>query len=332
MPSPSTLTELEHLLTCRPELLSSGRTDQELAQLVRNTDLVRVSLGRYIRASEWARLDERDRHLLRIISAHQAATRPPLFSHVSAAVLLGLPLVHANLDRVHTLAPAGTRPSSRAQLARHHADHEPVDEVTVAGLRCTDAIRTVIDLARSSGFETGLVCSDAVLRELTKQRGESEEAKARMLDRLARLPRGNGCRRAERVLQFASPFAESPLETLTRLQLVRLGFQVREQVAVPGPNGQEFRLDFELEGCDTFLEADGRVKYTDPAMRNGSTADEIVYQEKRREDWVRGTTGRRVIRTDWTDARSPAAMAERLRAFGIAPPAWPPRRHRGELY
>lgn len=145
-------------------------------------------------------------------------------------------------------------------------------------------------------------------------------------------PRGNGSLRARRVLGFASALAESPLESLTRLQLARLGFEVREQVSVPAPGGAEYRIDFELAGHKTFLEADGRIKYTDERMRGDRSLDELLIDEKHREDWVRGTTDYRFIRSGWQDAQSPGAMAQRLIAFGIHPPIRPGPGSRLDLY
>lgn len=328
----TTIDHLRKLLLHRRALLSEGATDAQLQNWIVQSELVRITAGWYVRAAEWQRLGSTEQHLLRILATERSAVRPPLFSHFSAAIVEGLPLLKFDPRRVHTLLPAGSRPSSGRGVVRHHADAAPEERVVIAGLQCTDPIRTAIDLSRSAGFEVGLVCADAAMRLLREQVGGGEAARGLMLRRLESLPHGNGSRRARRVLEFASPLADSPLESLARLQLARLGFEVREQVRVPSPDGREYRVDFELVGYGTFLEVDGRVKYTDERMRGGRELDEILLEEKHREDWVRGTTGNRLIRSGWSDAQTPANMAKKLIAFGIQPPAWPAPRNRIDLY
>ena len=74
-----------------------------------------------------------------------------------------------------------------------------------------------------------------------------------LLKRLDAMPGTRGKARARRVLQFVSASAESPLESLFRLQLARLGFDVQTQVVVEVPQGKNYRMDFELVGYDVFL-------------------------------------------------------------------------------
>lgn len=322
----ATIKRLRRILLHRRQLLAEGATDAQLAVRVRRGDLVRVAIGWYASGEDWHGADATDRHLLRALAVEQNAQRPPVFSHSSAALLQQLPTLRIDPHRVHTLAPAGMRSSSRHHLARHHADFSDDELVTVAGLHCTDPTRTTIDIARLMGLEAGLVCADAV------ESGGVGHARAQMLKRLNRLPNGNGSRRARVTLEFASALAESPLESMSRLQLARLGFEVREQVSVPAHGGGEYRIDFELIGYETFLEVDGRVEYTDEHMRSGRSLDELLIEEKQREDWIRGTTGYRCIRSSWQHSQSPGSMAQRLIAFGIRPPAWPGPASRIDLY
>lgn len=283
----ATIKRLRRILLHRRQLLAEGSTDAQLAVRVRRGDLVRVAVGWYASGEDWHGADASDQHLLRALAVEQNAQRPPVFSHSSAALLQQLPTPRIDPHRVHTLAPAGMRSSSRHHLARHHADFSDDELVTVAGLHCTDPTRTTIDIARLMGFEAGLVCADAVLRARARESGGVGHARAQMLKRLNRLPKGNGSRRARLTLEFASALAESPLESMSRLQLARLGFEVREQVSVPAHGGGEYRIDFELIGYETFLEVDGRVKYTDECMRGGRPLDELLLEEKQREDWIR---------------------------------------------
>lgn len=120
--------------------------------------------------------------------------------------------------------------------------------------------------------------------------------------------------------------SELPLESVTKLQLRRLGFvQPDVQVRVPGPGGSDYWMDIGLREADAFYECDGEAKYTDEALRSGRTVERVLLDEKQREDWVRGTTGKRVVRGGSAHAATPAALAARLTSFGIP---LPPRRAR----
>jgi hypothetical protein len=63
-------------------------------------------------------------------------------------------------------------------------------------------------------------------------------------------------------------------------------------------------------------ESDGRMKYLDPAYRNGRTAEQVVYDEKRREDELRRQC-RAFVRWGWDEARNPAALGAVLRSVGL---------------
>ena len=90
---------------------------------------------------------------------------------------------------------------------------------------------------------------------------------------------------------------------------------------VRAPDRGTCRVDIGIDEVGVLYECDGEVKYTDPALRQGRTAEEVVLDEKRREDWIRGVTNRRVLRGGSADAASPEALARRLRRFGVVLPA-----------
>src|SRR5690606_22191579 len=123
----------------------------------------------------------------------------------------------------------------------------------------------------------------------------------------------------KRLLRLAEPGADSVLESVSRLYFTLLGFDVRTQVAIPGPHGHDYRVDFEIMGCGVFGEVDGRVKYTEATMTRGRSAEEVFFEEKRREDWIRGTTSQRPIRWGAADLRSLEIFAQFLRGVGLHP-------------
>ena len=195
-----------------------------------------------------------------------------------------------------------------------------------SGIRCTTLERTTFDVVRAVGRETAVAFADAALRSVAL-RGEAydiaaaEEWRERMLERLARAAGARGVRRAREVIRFADGRAQLPGESVSRLQLARLGFaRFGLQVPVPGPKGKEYRVDLEIEEIGTFLEFDGKGKYLDEAMRSGRTLEAVLLDEKQREDWIRGATQRRLVRAEDSHITTPEALAARLAGFGIRLP------------
>ncbi|RZI95026.1 MAG: hypothetical protein EOO67_03425 [Microbacterium sp.] len=115
--------------------------------------------------------------------------------------------------------------------------------------------------------------------------------------------------------------AQLPGESISRLYLMQLGFAApRLQVPVVGPAGHHYYVDFGLDDVGVWGEFDGRDKYLDPVMRGGVDLEEVLLQEKAREDWIRGTIGRRVVRWDGRHIASASTLARRLAAFHVEPP------------
>jgi hypothetical protein len=100
-----------------------------------------------------------------------------------------------------------------------------------------------------------------------------------------------------------------------------LGFRHLDlQVKVVGPSGENYWLDFGFPRSQAFGEFDGQGKYVDQSMRGARSVEQVVLDEKRREDAIRGVTGWRVVRWDSSDVISIERFAARLAAFGIRPP------------
>jgi hypothetical protein len=196
--------------------------------------------------------------------------------------------------------------------------------VTVAGLRCTSLVRTVADIARTAPFEKAVTVADAALRSLfvsTDNLYDTDGAHGFRADALAIARRSaHGVSRAERVLQFADGRAQLPGESVSRIRLAELGFRSpRLQVAVRAPRGRQYFVDFLFEDVAAIGEFDGRMKYVDGRLLADRTADEVFEREKQREDWIRGVTGRAVVRWGWPHIADATSLGERLAAFGVRP-------------
>jgi len=234
---------------------------------------------------------------------------PGAVSHVSAAVLHGLPVHRIPLERLHVVRRPPAAGSGSARVHVHVARLPPEEVVELDGLAVTSVTRAVVDVARSAGFESAVVTADAAL-------ARRHTTEADLLDCLARMGPVPGSRRAARVLAFADGLSESVGESRSRVVLHRLALPAPAlQVPVWRPDGRLIgRCDFGWEEVRTVGEFDGQVKYG-RLLRRGQSAGEAVYEEKLREDELRDA-GREVVRWTWADVSTPAVIAQRLlRAF-----------------
>lgn len=298
-------------------------TDRECR--LSRSDAVQVGKGYWLPNGEWGRMHVEDRQLARVVAAHQTAAIAPVFSHASAAVLLGLPLTHLREHRVNvTTYHGGTNRSSRWVL-RHQGSFKEGDLVDLEGFRRTSDDRTLLDLARYAAPETALACADAYLRDAFRVErmvdgGRSVAWQAEMQNRLAEVPGERGVKRARQLLALADPRIDSPLESVSHLYLRQLGFEVALQVPLRSRKGGQYLIDFELLGLDVFGECDGKAKYLDESVRDDESAGQAFYREKRRQEWIEATTRKRVIRWGWPEVRSLSAFIAMLTAFGIPIP------------
>lgn len=319
------LSQTSALLRSRQRLRASGLGDRALSAALERGELRRLRPGWFVEETVWRSLYPERRHLLKVLATAAVSSRAPVFSHYSAAVLHGLPLYRFENGKVHTTVSAPFDGHSSRRVTRHTF---PVDESALVGLgelRFTGLQRTVLDIARIGSRELALGCADAALRQVSDNQAQRHRWLDAVRGRLEEQPGRAGNVLARDVLSMADGGAESVLESVSRLYLLDLGFTVRTQVPVRSPNGGLYRLDFELVGYDVFGEADGRSKYVDPEMRNDRSAAEAVLQEKRREDWIRGVTRKRLIRWGFTDIDTLSKYAAVLRRFGVDPPAVPRR-------
>lgn len=317
--------EAERLVRPRSALMAEGWTSRELTDAVARGHLIRVQRNRYVRAEVTADLWPEAAHRIEIAAAvAEMRGGPGVVSYESAAVLWGLPLYRLRPSAVHMSMPGDARMSSRLRV-RRHADRLADDEVCdVEDVRCTTVERTVWDVIRTVPTDAALAIADAAFRLVSADERADPRGPARLrealFDRCA--AKGvRGVRPARRIADIADGRAESPGESVTRLRLLQLGFEhIDLQVPVIGPDGQTYRADLELQEEGVFVEFDGIAKYRDSEMMRGRSLDDLLLAEKRREDWIRGVTGKRIVRVMAEHIASPEALRARLAAFGIPSP------------
>jgi hypothetical protein len=153
------------------------------------------------------------------------------------------------------------------------------------GLPVTTAARTVIDLARTGTFAAGVVAADSALHQ-----GLITPLELWMIAAECRHTWGGV--QADRVARFASPSAESPLESLARVVFDETGLP-RPEVQIPICDGDLFigRVDFFWRKYRTIAEVDGAVKFEDPARARAQ-----LWRDK-----ALRAAGYEVVHFNWTE-------------------------------
>ncbi|WP_104527789.1 hypothetical protein [Blastococcus saxobsidens] len=169
----------------------------------------------------------------------------------------------------------------------------PVDEVTVRGAcRVTTAARTLVDVARTWPEVHAVAALDAALLRGLTTRADVR----RVLGRQATVP---GIPRTVRALYLADGRAESWLETCGRLTLDALGlpsFVSQVELWVEGELLEV--VDGWYPEAAVAVEFDGRIRYR--RTQFGRTAEQELWEEKRREDLLR-SIGVRFLRVAYED-------------------------------
>lgn len=219
-----------------------------------------------------------DRRLHALAGAAEALRRAGhVISSGTSAILHGLPTMAVptlpQLTEGKTVV-AGRRSPAHVFAAR--LDRTSV--TTWFGALVTTVARTIVDQGRHDRRD-GIMVADAALRESLVM---SDDVR-RELDDAQGWP---GIRQARRVWELASPLAESPLESITRLALLDDGFPPPVLQHPIGP----YRVDICWPKKRFVIEADGEGKYFGDALRD----------EKRREHYLH-VQGWRVERVMWRD-------------------------------
>jgi hypothetical protein len=272
---------------------------------------VRIRRGLYVTSERWAALDRWDRYRMRVLAVHLTAHRPPVLCRETAAVIHGLPLVMVP-SHVHVQQVADGSAHSRGGVRRHCTSMGGPSVLHLSGLQVTSLESTIVALAVGSGFPAGVLALDDALRRGTTDLGQ--------VSGLARVARTAAARtRIAAVLDFARSDAESPGESLSRVQMMVMGFPAPElQRVFTDARGLIGRADFYWPQAHLVGEFDGLVKYSKPEYLSGRTPSEVVIEEKRREDRLRAL-GLGVVRWTWDDLRDPALLRDLLISAGLVP-------------
>ncbi len=279
-----------------------GVDHHRLARHVRDGELVRVRAGVYVDGERHRTAGPAARHLIEVRALLAALGAGYAASHLSAALVHGLPTLAADLGPVD-LVTVGSGKARRDRRLRVHPAVCAGLVVQHDGLAVVAPASAVLQAAALQGTRAGLVAADAALHQgLVPSRA--------LGDALERTPLGRGRRAAEQVVRLADARSESPGETWARLLFHQLGLTGLEpQVEVRDADGRFVaRVDFLDQRHRLVIEFDGAVKYA-----GGGTGQAALVAEKRREDAIR-RLGYQVLRLVWADLLDPARLLRLVRA------------------
>lgn len=291
--------ELAAFLTSHGQVVTTaeagalGVNRETLRSRVRDGTLTRVARGAYVHTPAMSALaHDSERHALAaraILRSHPGAWAA---SHVTAAVLWGLPVLPSALDRVHVVHARPVGSVRRHDAFTVHRCPGTAYLLERAGVPTVTPEVAVVGTALLGPLASAVMAIDAALRGGFCTRASLQAA----VDRCARVA---GVGRARRALAAADPAAESPGESWLRLILQGLGYQVVAQHPLRDEEGLIGYVDFYLPELGVVVEFDGKVKYQG-RLRGGLSPSDAVLAERARERRIR-RLGYGVARVVWPE-------------------------------
>lgn len=296
----------EHVRACaamqggvfrRSDLASWGIEPTAVLAMRRNGTWVRLHHGVYADIDiVTAATTPAAMHLLRAAAAVAAIPGPVALFGPTSSLHLGLPVDRNAVGPVELVRPLGR--DSRALRRRVTGrDHLPTARIHVLDIdedliHQHDGLPVVVptlaawSTALASEVDWGVVALDASAWISPSNLGILA-AYSRRWPQLA------GAGRARQALALARPGAQTPIESLSRVRLVRAGLpEPRLQVSLYDADGLMGVVDMLFEELGVVGEADGHGKY--------GTRDDVI-KEKSREDRIRAD-GFPVVRWNWQES------------------------------
>lgn len=274
--------------------------------MLRGSAWVTLRRGVYVEASVLARAatHAERRHAVDVAGLLVALDGDGVAGGRSAARIWGLTLVRASSELVVVSADPTVTAHRRGGYTVRKAAVPQRHRRVRHGVPVTSAARTAVDLAREATLVEGVVVVDSVLRA-------GLASLPQLHDVLGECYCWPGIAQAQRAVRFADPKSESVLESVSRVAMDTEGLPApRTQVAIGDDRKPHARVDFLWADVKVIGEADGLTKYLPNARQS---TGEIVWAEKRREEWLTDA-GYEVVRWGWTEANNPPRLARRLRA------------------
>ncbi len=291
----------------RRSLIAQGVVDNEIQRDIRQGSRHTLARGIYLdRANANAAPWPEDQYRSLVAGVAERLSGEAVISHISAAVIWGLPFWGMRFDSVHVTKPVRSGTHRSALLHVHSTTVSPTVE-TVHGIRVTAPARTVVDCARMLDFERAVALVDAAMHD-------DLVTPADLLAELDVAARWHGVARARTAVRFGDGLSESVGESRSRVLLFRNGLTPPSlQYEVHDQRGRLIaRTDFAYPERNVLAEFDGRAKYG-RLLKPGKSPGDAAFEEKLREDALR-RLGWMVVRWTWADLDAPAVILARLHA------------------
>jgi len=291
-------------ITLSRDLAADGFSPGELARMTRTGELVHLRRGAYAEPAD-DELDPRAAHLQLLEATVPQCNPEAVVSHTSAAALHGLPVWSEHLDRVRLTRDRRGGGRTRRWVQVHGAVLPDSDVVTVQGFRTTSLARTVVDLGCSLPLAQAVAAGDLALARIDS---------AAVVEVLRQQAGRTGVGQARRAVALLDSRSESAGESFSRVVFHLAGLPAPEpQYRVFAPDGRFVgRSDFGWPDFGVLGEFDGKQKYGALLRKPSQTAEDVLVDEKRREDKLRAL-GWTVIRWMWQDLTRPDALIPQLR-------------------
>ena len=227
------------------------RAQDVLADGVLTRDQLRSRAWRPLFRGVHADADLSDDHGLRLAGATLLMPPQAVFCGRSAAWPHGATEAVDAGTPVHVAVPPGVRFGPVSGMRVHQASVPPDEASVVLRRRCTDAVRTALDLGRWEPLAEAVALVDVLLA-----RGALSPAALAL--GVTTLPGGRGDRRAERAAGLTDRRAESLLESRVRVWLACAGLVAVPQFEIRDDGGRFLaRVDLAFPELRIAVEYDG---------------------------------------------------------------------------
>lgn len=213
-------------------------------------------------------------------------------SHVSAALLWGLPLTRPVQNRVEAVRRRRSRSYAKCIVRQRHIDDE---DVTVIGsMPVTTVARTLLDVALDYPLDVSVPMIDHALRSRLTNRDGLAALTSAVHDR-------RGAVRARTAFELAEPLHESPAESICGVRFHEhaiVGFEPQVTFRLP-EDGNLARVDFLHRDAKVIVEVNGEIKYID------GDAGALRAKRERHRDYELRSLGYQVYPLMWSDLFQP---------------------------
>lgn len=259
--------------------------DRRLRKRIASGEIERIARGVYVDRAAWRALTPQARYAQLVWECAARMSPGQLISHFSAAALHGIDILGSWPKTFDVTIPTASGGRSSGAVRRHARDVASVASMPWGRHAVTTALQTTVDLISSVRFMSGVAIAD---QALWARRPSGALVQASELVESAHDVVGRAAARAVRAAEFATHLSDSVRESQSRVLISVMGFPRPDlQARFVLSNGREAFTDFFWRDHRHIGEFDGAGKYRDPALLKGRTPEEVLLEEKDREDDLR---------------------------------------------